>query len=141
MTHPRGREASAPGKTYLFMLTISSLPNSKIDNLQKSPVEILILPTSPNTRNLEDHDTIISEQVVDILEESRVSPNTDMFGHFKTRDLVVVSSPVGYISEIMTEDPALRFGDVVLLQSLGTEFSLFPSECDCSSAFITLKLR
>jgi len=141
MTHPRGREASAPGNTYLFMLTISSVPNSKIDNLQKSPVEILILPTSSNTSNLEDHNTIVSKEVVDILEESRVSPNTDMFGHFETRDLVVVPCSVGDISEIVAEDSTLRFGNVVLLQSLSTEFSLFPSECDCSSAFITRKSR
>lgn len=101
-----------------------------MDNLQKSPVEILILPTSPDTSNLEDHDTVIGEQVVDILEESRVSPDTDMFGHFETRDLVVVSSSVGDIAEIVTEDSTLRFGNVVLLQSLSTEFSLFPSEGD-----------
>jgi len=53
-------------------------------SLQKTPVEILILPIGPDTSDLENHNTIIGEQVVDVLEESRVSPDTDVFGHFET---------------------------------------------------------
>jgi hypothetical protein len=99
---------------------------------QETPVEILVLPTSPDTGNLEDHDTIIGKEIVDVLEESRVSPDTDVLGHFETRDLVVVARSVGDISEIVTENSTLRLGNVVLLQSLGTESSLFTSESDTS---------
>lgn len=99
-------------------------------SLQETPVKVLILPVGPDTSNLENHNTIIGEQVVDVLEESGVSPDTDMFCHLETRDLVVVSRSVWDISEVMAEDSTLRFGNVVLLQSLGTECGLFPSKSD-----------
>lgn len=107
-------------------------PAQEID-LQETPVQVLELPYSPDTSNLEYHDSIIGKQVVDVTEESRVSPDTDVLCHFKTRDLVVVTGLVGDVSEIVAEDSTLRFGNVVFPQSLGTECSLFSSECDCIS--------
>jgi hypothetical protein len=70
-------------------------------NSQETPVQVLKLPYGPDTSDLENHDTIIGQKVVDITEESRVSPDTDVLCHFKTRDLVVVASLVGDISEVV----------------------------------------
>jgi hypothetical protein len=42
------------------------------------PDEIFVLPVRTNTGDLEDEDTIVFEQVVNILEESVVATDTDM---------------------------------------------------------------
>lgn len=100
-------------------------------SLQETPDEILVLPAGPDARDLENHDSIIGEEVVDVVEESRVSPDTHVLGHFQARDLVVVAGLVGYVSEVVAEDSALGVWDVVLPQSLGTKGCLFPRERDC----------
>jgi hypothetical protein len=61
-------------------VTISVRTLTGIDNfdLQKTPVEVLELPTSSDTRHLEDKDTIIGKKVIDLLEEGAVSAETDV---------------------------------------------------------------
>lgn len=51
---------------------------------QYTPDEILKLPTSPNPRHLEDHHTIIRQQLIHLLQESGVSPDPDVLGHLET---------------------------------------------------------
>lgn len=59
------------------MIVSSARPGQKID-IQKTPVKVLKLPAGTDTGDLEDEDTVIGKQVVDILEESRVAADTDV---------------------------------------------------------------
>lgn len=136
MTHPGGKDASAPGKTYLFMLTDCQpfllLNKSPLLHSQETPVEILKLPVGSDTSDLEHHHTVIGQEVVHLLEESAVSPNTDVLGHLEAGDLVEVALRVRDVSEVHAEDSSLVFGYAVLLDSLGTESSLLLGQGDYS---------
>lgn len=107
MTHPRGSEASAPGKTYLFMLAMSVAGSGRIANSQKTPDEILELPVGSDTGNLEDHQTIVGEEFVNFRQELAVSSDTDMLGHLETGDLVVVALLVGDLSVVFAQNSTL----------------------------------
>jgi hypothetical protein len=102
---------------------------------QKTPVEILELPTSPDSSNLENEDSIVLEQIIDLLQEGRVSPDPDMFGHFQADDLVELSSRGGQVTEIGTEDSSLRRLDAVLLKTVVSKGSLLASEGDYESRY------
>ena len=88
------------------------------------------MPACSDSSDLEDHETIIGEQVVNLAKEGSVSPDTNVLGHLETRDLVEVALLVGNFSVVLAEDSALRLGDTVLSQSLGTEGSLLLGESD-----------
>jgi hypothetical protein len=135
MTHPRGSEASAPGKTYLFMLELAAgqvFMSLERDNSQQAPVEVLELPVGSDTGDLEDHKTVIGKQVVHLAEEGAVSSDTDVLGHFETGDLVEVALLVRDLSVVLAEDSALRLGHAVLSQSLGSESGLLLGKSDWS---------
>ena len=42
------------------------------------PDEVLVLPSGADTGDLEDHDAIVLKEVVDLLEELRVAPDSDV---------------------------------------------------------------
>ena len=81
MTQLRAQDASAPGKMYLFMLKgrISNhRQRTSSRNPQETPVQVLKLPTSSDTGNLHDEDSVIVQEIVNLLQESAVSSNADM---------------------------------------------------------------
>lgn len=82
-TQPREHEASAPGKMYLFMKRpLDEDRNEQTDptaqNWEDKPDEILELPVGTNASNLEDENTIIVQEVVDLTQERLVATNTDV---------------------------------------------------------------
>jgi hypothetical protein len=134
MTHPGGKDASAPGKTYLFMLTDCQpfllLNKSPFLDSQETPVEILELPVGSDTSDLEHHHTVIGQEVVHLFEKGTVSPNTDVLGHLEAGDLVEVALWVRDVSEVHAEDSSLVVGNAVLLDPLSTESSLLLGQGD-----------
>lgn len=54
------------------------------------PVEILILPWSTQTSNLEVEHTIILEEVIDLTHEGAEFADTNVLSHLQTGDLVVL---------------------------------------------------
>ena len=87
MTQPREHEASAPGKMYLFIKRpLDEDWNKEIDSALRSreskPDKILELPVGTNTSNLEDKNTIIVQEVVDLTEERLVATDTDVLYDF-----------------------------------------------------------
>ena len=50
---------------------------------EQTPDQILVLPALTETGNLKDEETIIVEQVVDLLQESLVSPDADVLSHLE----------------------------------------------------------
>ena len=97
---------------------------------QKTPNEILKLPAGSDTSNLEDHQTVISQEIVDLGEESAVSSDTNVLGHLETRNLVVIAFLVGDFSVVLAENSTLRFRDTIGSESLGTESSLVSGKSD-----------
>lgn len=59
---------------------------------EKSPDKILILPTWADTCNLEDKNTVVVKEIIDLAQELRVSTDADVLSHFQTNDLVVCSA-------------------------------------------------
>lgn len=46
--------------------------------LQETPVQVLKLPTGPETSDLEDKSTIVVQEVIYLIQKGRVSSNTDV---------------------------------------------------------------
>lgn len=139
MTQFKAQEASAPGKTYLFMLPLRSIRVSQLPNQlsersrhdsQETPVEILKLPTRPDPSDLEHEDTIVLEQVVNLVQEGRVPPDSNVFGHFERDNLVELASLGGEVSEVGAENSTLRRFDAVLSETLVTERGLLLGKGD-----------
>jgi hypothetical protein len=144
MTQPRGRDASAPGKTYLFMLRCQRLPREQGPGAlhsQQTPVEVLELPVGPDTRDLEDEQAVVVEQVVHLAEELSVAADTDVLGHLEAGDLVEVTLLLGDVAVVHAEDPALRLGHTVGAQSLVTEFGLVLRESDWQTKAVSKQAR
>lgn len=67
------------------MLDISFADQSDVTIYsQKTPVQVLELPTGSDTGDLEDHDSVIGEYLVDFPQEGAVSSDTDVLGHLET---------------------------------------------------------
>lgn len=45
---------------------------------QKTPVQILVLPTGSNTCDLHDENTIVIQEFVNLVQELTISSNTDV---------------------------------------------------------------
>lgn len=58
---------------------------------EQAPDQIFKVPRLPEPSNLEEENTVIFEEVVNLLEESGVATNTDMLGHLEGSDLVVAT--------------------------------------------------
>jgi hypothetical protein len=97
---------------------------------QETPVEILELPACPDTRDLEDEDTVVGEEVVDFLEKLGVAADTDVLCHFETTDLVKVALGVRDIAVVHAENTTLVLGHAVLAETLGAERGLVFGESD-----------
>lgn len=112
---------------------------------QETPVQVLELPTSSNTGNLHDEDSIIVQEIVNLLQERAVSSNANMLrgfvkprktlrprgthlGHFKRDDLVECTLGVREIPEIHAEDSTLRLRNAVVSQSFVSKRGLILAE-------------
>ena len=88
------------------------------------------MPVGSETGDLEDHQSVVSKELVDLSEKSAVSSDTDVLGHLETRDLVVVALLVGDLSVVLAENSALGLGDTVRSETFSTKRGLVSSEGD-----------
>ena len=110
----------------LVSVTASSL--SRDQHVQETPVQILVLPSGPDPSDLEDKDPVVLEQIIDLLQKGRVTPDSDMLGHLQADDLVELSSRGGEVTEVAAEDSSLRRLNSVLLKSVVSKGGLLSSE-------------
>lgn len=83
MTQPSEQLASAPGKTYLFMkMPLSNRVDVSEDwalRYNKNvPDQVLVLPCRTKPCDLQNENTIVVQEVVDLSHESAISPNADV---------------------------------------------------------------
>jgi hypothetical protein len=108
MNHPRGVEASAPGKMYLFMKRPQM--RSCCARQHGRPVSTntvgtnLVLPALSQTSDLQEEGTVVLEHVVDLLEEGAEVPDTDVLGHLETGDLVVLAGRNGGVTVVHAQN-------------------------------------
>lgn len=95
---------------------------------QQTPDEILKLPASTDTGDLEDHDTIVRQEIIDLFQKFAIPPNSDVLRHLKTSNLVVVTRRLGNITIIHAQNPSSLLGHTILPQTLSTEGSLVSSK-------------
>jgi hypothetical protein len=136
MNHPRGVEASAPGKMYLFMkrpqMRSCCAGQHGRHVATKAVGTNLVLPALSQTSDLQEEGTVILEHVVDLLEEGAEVPDTDVLGHFETGDLVVLSGGNGSVAVVHAQDLRLRLWDTVATEAAVAPGSLVASESDTS---------
>jgi hypothetical protein len=89
------------------------------------------LPVGSETGDLEDHQSVVGKELVDLSEERAVSSDTDVLGHLETGDLVVVALLVGDLSVVLAEDSALGLGDTVGSETFSTKGGLVSGKGDC----------
>lgn len=133
MTQPRGREASAPGKTYLFMLKDMSFATALVVGClssQQAPDQILELPVGPYPGDLEHECSIVVEQVVHLAQELGVVLDADVLRHFKTRDGLEGALLGRDVSVVHAVDSTLGGGNAVLPETFVSEFGLFAGQGD-----------
>lgn len=90
---------------------------------ENAPDEVLKLPALAETSDLENKDSVVGEEVVDLAKESTVAAETNVLSHLEARNLVVVALLGGDLAVVHAEDAALRLGDTVLAKTLGSESS------------------
>jgi hypothetical protein len=85
---------------------------------EKSPNEVLILPASTKTGNLEEEDAVIIKHVVNLSQESVEVADTDMLSHLKTGYLVVATFRYRNVTIIHAKNLALLLGNASLPQRI-----------------------
>jgi hypothetical protein len=122
---------------YLFMLlkigssrrvSVVASYTSLDQHVQETPVQVLVLPSRPDSGDLEDKDPVVLEQIIDLLQKGRVTPDSDMLGHLQADNLVELSSRGGEVTEVAAENSSLRGLNSVLLKSVVSKGSLLSSE-------------
>lgn len=98
---------------------------------EDTPDEVLELPLLAETCDLEDEKTVIGKKLVQLVEESAVAADTNVLGHLETRDLVEAALGLGNVTVVHAEDAALRLGDTVLAETLGSKLGTALCEGDC----------
>lgn len=84
---------------------------------EKTPVEVLVLPSLAETSILKEEDTIIIEHVVDLGEEAKEVTDTNVLGHLETGNLLVATSGNRDVTVIGADNLALLLGDTDLAHS------------------------
>lgn len=97
---------------------------------EKTPGEILVLPSLTETSVLKKEDTIIIKHVVDLLQEATEVADTNVLRHLKAGDLLVATLGNGNITVIHAEDLALLLGDTGLAHAAVTPSGLVAAKSD-----------
>ena len=97
---------------------------------EQSPDEVLVLPALTQTSDLQEEGAIVLEHVVDLLQEGREVPDTDVLSHLEAGDLVVLSSGDGGVAVIHAENLGLGFGGSVAAKATVAPGGLVASEGD-----------
>lgn len=99
---------------------------------EQTPDEILVLPRLAQTSHLKEESTVVVEHVVDLGEESGKVADTNVLGHFETRDGVVTTRNRGGITIVTAHDAALRFFNASLAEPIVAPGGLVASKSDTS---------
>jgi len=81
ITQPIEQDASAPGKTYLFMKSPLCRRDKSYEKTHEStdePNEILVLPAGSESGDLQEKDAIVLQKIIDLGQELRVAADTDV---------------------------------------------------------------
>jgi len=82
ITQPIEQDASAPGKTYLFMKSPLRRRDKSYEQTHEStedePNEILVLPAGSESGDLQEKDAIVLQKVIDLGQELRVAADTNV---------------------------------------------------------------
>lgn len=97
---------------------------------EKTPGEILVLPSLTETSVLKEEDTIIVKHVVNLLQEATEVADTNVLRHLKTGDLLVATLRNGNITVIHAENLALLLGDAGLAHAAVTPSGLVAAKSD-----------
>lgn len=97
---------------------------------EETPDEVLVLPSSTETGNLEVKETVIVEHILNLEQELVELADSDVLSHLETGDLVPLLA--GDITVIHTLDAGLMGGDAVLLDAVVSEGGLVQAEGDTS---------
>lgn len=100
---------------------------------EKTPDEILILPALSQSSDLQEENSVIVHHFIALSQEASKMSNTNVFGHFKTGDLVVFSFWNRDITIVHAENVALLLGDASLAKSIVAPSGLVATKGDTSS--------
>lgn len=141
MTQLSAHEASAPGKTYLFMnkplVTFPRGQKTRVPSEKEKgggrergvPDEVLVLPRGTNAGDLEDEDAVVVEEVVDVAQERVVPPDADVLGHLERDNLGKLFRLVE-VPKVGAEDPGAGRVDAVLGDPVRAELGLVVRQGD-----------
>lgn len=99
---------------------------------EKTPDEILILPSLAETGHLQEENTVIVKHVTDLRQEGTEVAHTNVLRHLKTGDLFKASGGAGSVTVVHTQDATLRLGDTSLAEAIVTPLGLVTTESDTS---------
>jgi hypothetical protein len=95
-----------------------------------TPGQVLVLPGTSQTSDLQEEDTVILQQVLDLVQKLLELSDTDVFSHLQTSDLVVLFS--GNVSVVHAQDSD-TFSDTVLFSLAHTPLGLVATQSDTSN--------
>lgn len=101
---------------------------------EKTPGEVLVLPSLSETSILKEEGTIVVEHVVDLVQEGGEVTDTDVLGHLKTGDSLVAALGDRNVAVVHAQDLALLLRNSNLAHSSVTPSSLVAAQSDTSGA-------
>lgn len=100
---------------------------------EKTPGQVLVLPSLTETGVLEEENTIVVKHVVNLLQEAGEMADTNVLRHLKTGDLLVTTHGNGNITVVHAENLALLLGNTGLAHAAVTPSGLVTAESDTSN--------
>lgn len=100
---------------------------------EKTPGEVLELPSLTETSNLKEEDTVIIEHIIDLTEEAAQVADTNVLSHLETGNLVVATRRERDVAVVHAENLGLVFFDTSLPEAVVAPSSLVATESNTSS--------
>jgi hypothetical protein len=100
---------------------------------EKTPSQVLVLPSLTETSVLEEENTIVVKHVMNLLQEAGEMADTNVLRHLKTGDLLVTTDGNGNITVIHAENLTLLLGNTGLAHTAVTPSGLVTAESDTSN--------
>lgn len=100
---------------------------------EQTPDEILVLPDGADTSDLEDEDTIVVEEIIDLTQELTIATDTDVFSHLERDNLVKGTWSILDITEVLAENASLGGVNTVGLDAGVSEGGLLAGEGNAGS--------
>lgn len=100
---------------------------------EKTPAQVFVLPALSQTRVLQEEQTVVFKQFVNLFQKRGETTDTDVFSHFQAGDLVVLTVGLlrlGSFTVVTADNARLVRGDPVLFEQFGTPLGLVLTEGD-----------